>query len=142
MFASTNYPNKLDEALRRPGRFDVHVAFDYAVTEQAKDMYKHFYPVQQSSPLDEKSSTEADEADAEKRASEFAVKTVGKGIKVSVAAIQGYLLLHKKDSAKALEKAEEWADGIKDEQEEVEKKKPQVSAVESVRAMTPPATPQ
>lgn len=128
LFASTNYIDKLDEALRRPGRFDVHIAFDYAVHQQAADLYKHFYPlprVLSTGPeqisLDEKAVKPAQlqfdtEDDLNEAAERFAESTIGKGIKVSIATMQGYLLLHKKDPKMALDKAGEWADGIKKEQ--------------------------
>jgi hypothetical protein len=35
------------------------------------------------------------------------------GIEVSLATIQGYLLLYKRDPVKAQEKAAEWAEGIR-----------------------------
>ena len=41
---------------------------------------------------------------------------MGKNIKVSIATIQGFLLLYKKDPVMALKKAEEWAEGIRKEQ--------------------------
>jgi chaperone BCS1 len=128
MFASTNYIDKLDEALRRPGRFDVHIAFDYAVHQQAADLYKHFYPLSrvlstgpEQISLDEKAVNPTQlhyytEDDLNEAADQFAESTIGKGIKVSIATMQGYLLLHKKDPRMALDKAGDWADKILKEQ--------------------------
>jgi len=41
---------------------------------------------------------------------------MGKNIKVSIATIQGFLLLYKKDPVMALRKVDEWAEGIRKEQ--------------------------
>jgi SpoVK/Ycf46/Vps4 family AAA+-type ATPase len=129
LFASTNYPDKLDAALRRPGRFDVHIAFDHAVHEQAVDLFKHFYPlsrIQHDQPTDtkekekrtEKSAAHPfkDQKDLDQAADQFADCIMSKNIKVSIATIQGFLLLYKKDPVMALEKVEEWAEGIRKEQ--------------------------
>ena len=40
--ATTNYPDKLDPALIRPGRFDYHFHIDYADKELAKEMCDRF----------------------------------------------------------------------------------------------------
>jgi SpoVK/Ycf46/Vps4 family AAA+-type ATPase len=127
LFASTNFPDRLDEALRRPGRFDVHVAFDHAVTEQAIDLYKHFYPL---SRIQNDNTTETqekdnepttshpfkDQSDLDRAAEQFAEHIMGKNIKVSIATIQGFLLLYKKDPVMALDKVDEWAEGIRRDQ--------------------------
>jgi chaperone BCS1 len=93
LFASTNFPDNLDEALRRPGRFDVDVKFDYATHEQALEIFKHFYATYAA----EKFADTVDEA----------------GIKVSLATLQGFLLLYKRDPMMAQEKVAEWAEGIR-----------------------------
>jgi len=127
LFASTNYPDKLDEALRRPGRFDVHIAFDHAVTEQAIDLYKHFYPLSRiqndkTTVIQEKDNEQTtshpfkDQSDLDQAAEQFAERIMGKNIKVSIATIQGFLLLYKKDPVMALEKVDEWAEGIRKDQ--------------------------
>lgn len=115
MFASTNFPDNLDEALRRPGRFDVDVAFTFATHDQAVSIFKHFYatPSTTSAPdsakkmFDEKTFVLDDAADG------FASTIMEAGIQVSLATIQGYLLLYKRDPIKAQEKAAEWAEGIR-----------------------------
>ncbi|WWC59213.1 uncharacterized protein I303_101763 [Kwoniella dejecticola CBS 10117] len=45
LFATTNHPDRLDSALSRPGRFDVQLSFDDATYDQAKSLYKHFFPL-------------------------------------------------------------------------------------------------
>jgi chaperone BCS1 len=126
LFASTNYPDKLDAALRRPGRFDVHIAFHHAVHQQAADLFKHFYPLSRIShdshdtreKIHEKSTSHPfkDQADLDQAADQFADRVLSKNVKVSIATIQGFLLLYKKDPERALDEVEEWAEGFRLEQ--------------------------
>lgn len=60
MLASSNHPEKLDEALKRPGRFDVHVEFKNAVRSQVIDLYKHFYPLSEYASSTAPGGTESD----------------------------------------------------------------------------------
>ena len=41
---TTNYPDKLDPALIRPGRIDDHLEFGYSTKEEIKMIYDKFYP--------------------------------------------------------------------------------------------------
>ena len=42
-FMTTNYKNKLDKALTRPGRIDYILEFDYAVKDQLKEMFLSYF---------------------------------------------------------------------------------------------------
>merc|ERR1712146_608430 len=42
-FMTTNYFNKLESALKRPGRIDYIHEFKYATKKQAKDMYNSYF---------------------------------------------------------------------------------------------------
>ena len=119
LFASTNFPDNLDAALRRPGRFDVDLKFDFATYDQAVQIYKHFYePV---SPISGRSCegisiSESDHADNPRvndEAEYFASIIEETGIKVSIATIQGFLLLYKREPELVREKVAEWAEGIR-----------------------------
>lgn len=44
VFMTTNHPDRLDEALVRPGRADVHVSFTFATADQGQRIYHAFYP--------------------------------------------------------------------------------------------------
>lgn len=44
LFATTNHVERLDPALSRPGRMDVHVEFGLATRWQAAALFKAFYP--------------------------------------------------------------------------------------------------
>ncbi|ORY24988.1 P-loop containing nucleoside triphosphate hydrolase protein, partial [Naematelia encephala] len=46
LIASTNHPERLDPALSRAGRFDVHLAFFHASRAQARALFLHFYPLE------------------------------------------------------------------------------------------------
>ena len=53
-----------------------------------------------------------DEEELDDAALKFAKVIVESDIKISVASIQGYLLLHKMDPTEAVDKAAEWVNGI------------------------------
>jgi hypothetical protein len=99
------------------------------VTEQAIDLYKHFYPLSRihadlpTDTAEEKKSEEKstshpfnDQDNLDRAAEQFAERIMGKKIKVSIATIQGFLLSYKKDAVMALDKVDEWAEGIRKEQ--------------------------
>lgn len=114
LLASTNFPDNLDEALRRPGRFDVDVSFTFATHEQAISIFKHFYATPSTEGAPEASKKVYDQKVQLHDAAEHFASTIMKAdIDVSIATIQGYLLLHKRDPIKAREKAAEWAEGIR-----------------------------
>ena len=125
LFASTNFPENLDAALRRPGRFDVDLKYDFATHEQAMDIYKHFYaPIthvfeeaDDSSPSSMCSDPEKSEVNDE--AKHFANVIAEAAIQVSIATIQAFLLLYKREREMVQEKVAEWAARIRDEQSPV-----------------------
>ena len=43
LIITSNYPEKLDKALIRPGRIDLNIHFDLADMEMILDMFQHFY---------------------------------------------------------------------------------------------------
>ncbi|EJU02864.1 hypothetical protein DACRYDRAFT_66078 [Dacryopinax primogenitus] len=47
VFMTTNHPQKLDAALIRPGRVDMHETLDDATPAQAKEMFERFYAGQE-----------------------------------------------------------------------------------------------
>jgi len=81
LFMTTNHLKKLPEALIRPGRVDMQESLDYANQDQIYRMFLKFYPEQ------------------EQYAKEFldSVK-----IEISMARLQGYFMLHKRDPEGAL----------------------------------------
>merc|ERR1712216_547869 len=86
IFMTTNHIHRLDPALIRPGRVDVTKYVGLASTKQVRAMFLKFY------------SDEAASADA------FAAQ-LGPEPCVSMAQLQGYLMMHKTDPTGALENA-------------------------------------
>lgn len=80
---TTNHIEKLDSALLRPGRADVHVRFDYAKEEQIRRMFQKFYPGAE-----------------EKLVNDF-VNNVPEN-KISMASLQAYFLVWKDEAGQAL----------------------------------------
>ena len=84
LFMTTNHIEKLDPALLRPGRADVHVKLDYATSTQIRKMFLRFFP------------------EAEKGLVEDFVKKVPEN-KLSMAKLQGHFLRNKNKPQKAIE---------------------------------------
>lgn len=80
LIMTTNHKHLLDPALIRPGRADVHVLMDDATEDQARRMFRRFFP-------------DANDDSAER----FGRNWSGK----SMAAIQNHLLTHRTDPAAA-----------------------------------------
>ncbi|KDQ27294.1 hypothetical protein PLEOSDRAFT_1064650 [Pleurotus ostreatus PC15] len=51
LFATTNHIERLDPALRRPGRMDIWVEFKYATRAQAEALYRNFFPCVEDSEM-------------------------------------------------------------------------------------------
>lgn len=84
VFMTTNHIERLDPALIRPGRVDVSKYIGDASAYQAKKMFLRFYE-----GLEEKSN-------------EFAEMLTSSGVPVSMAQLQGYLMLHKTNPNRAM----------------------------------------
>ena len=86
VFMTTNYIERLDPALIRPGRVDFIDLIDYCTRSQLREMYRRFYP-----------------ADSDARADLFAEQVVSTGSAVSAAQIQGYFMFYKTSSQQAID---------------------------------------
>ncbi|XP_046567147.1 mitochondrial chaperone BCS1-like [Haliotis rubra] len=90
IFMTTNYIDRLDPALIRPGRVDLKERIDYASEHQLRQMFSRFYPDQ-----------------PESSSQEFAQRVLADGRPVSVAQIQGYFMMHKAEPDQVLRQIEE-----------------------------------
>jgi len=86
VFMTTNYLERLDPALVRPGRVDSKQLIDKASQSQLKRMYSRFYPLT-----------------SDNEAEQFSELVESTNMKYSIAQIQGYFMAHKHDPEKALE---------------------------------------
>ncbi|KAH9496147.1 mitochondrial chaperone [Bulinus truncatus] len=81
LFMTTNYIERLDIALIRPGRVDLKEYVGHATEYQLQHMFRRFYP---------------DEPEA--KAQEFSQKVLSLEKPVSAAQVQGFFMLYKNDS--------------------------------------------
>jgi len=90
VFMTTNYPEKLDPALIRPGRVDLKICVDYPSENQISGIYKKFYP---------------EIADNSEMVAAFVkkVKEVQETTKVSMAMLQGLMVVYMDDPQGAID---------------------------------------
>ena len=86
MFMTTNYVDRLDPALIRPGRVDVKLYIGHCDQEQIQKMFQRFYP-----------------EESEERAKMFADAVIALDVPVSAAQIQGFFMFFKSSPQAALE---------------------------------------
>ncbi|KAL8588865.1 mitochondrial chaperone [Nucella lapillus] len=89
VFMTTNYLDRLDPALIRPGRVDMKQFVNYCSHYQLTQMFLRFYP-----------------EEPESRASEFASLVIASGKPVSAAQVQGFFMMHKTDPDAVLSSVE------------------------------------
>ena len=85
VFMTTNYLERLDPALIRPGRIDLKQLIGHASSSQLVKMYSRFYPT-----------------DSLDKAERFAEEIIKQGRPVSLAQVQGLFMFHKNDSSGVL----------------------------------------
>ena len=87
---TTNYLDRLDKALIRPGRVDVKQLIGHATEYQLQQMYARFYP-----------------DEPEDRCKHFASLALAAKNAVSIAQVQGYFMLYKDNPVSALNNVED-----------------------------------
>ena len=139
LIMTTNNPEAIDKALVRPGRVDMHVVFELPTRVEMKALYLSMYKDIERSNIDEATSADSKpkksvssraptappHSQDEKAASTAALQdptpeqlqslaqTFADSLpdsRLSLAAIQGFLLGYKRDPQAAAEKAKEWAE--------------------------------
>ncbi|KFA79865.1 hypothetical protein S40288_03766 [Stachybotrys chartarum IBT 40288] len=120
LIMTTNKPESLDEALIRPGRVDLQVAFTNATSQQAGELFRRMYELETEDPLSEEKMTirmepELNSGEIGKIADDFAAKIPEEVF--SPAEIQGFLLKRKKTPRKALEDAPAWIEATQKQKE-------------------------
>ncbi|KAH0551085.1 hypothetical protein GP486_007567 [Trichoglossum hirsutum] len=112
---TTNYPEKLDEALLRPGRIDMQIEFSMATRPQAQELFMRMYAHDETqTDLTLRAKTADGESgeevigrgDLEDMASKFAQLIPDH--EFTPAEIQGFLLTKKNDPKRALAEVQEW----------------------------------
>ena len=118
LIMTTNHPDRLDEALVRPGRVDMQVKFGLATHAQVYDifvrMFQRFdgYDAEKKyrngtiANLRERETLDEKEDRLEDMAEQFAAKVPD--CQLSPAEIQGFLLLHSGKPREALREVEAW----------------------------------
>ncbi|KAF3064229.1 putative mitochondrial chaperone BCS1-B [Daldinia childiae] len=132
LIMTTNTPEQLDDALIRPGRVDLQVAFANATRDQAQELFMRMYEEDPGRPTTATATTTTPEnktqqitangmvpqsADLDISISELPTVAAAFGAKIpdgefSPAQIQGYLLKRKRQPRKALEEADKWVEGL------------------------------
>jgi len=84
VFMTTNYVDRLDPALIRPGRVDLMQFIGHSSESQCIQMFRRFYP--DSHP---------------QLATEFAQQIAKLGVEVSAAQLQGFFMFYKRDPSEA-----------------------------------------
>ncbi|KAK0059800.1 mitochondrial chaperone BCS1-like isoform X3 [Biomphalaria pfeifferi] len=80
LFMTTNYIERLDKALIRPGRVDLKEYVGHATDYQLQQMFRRFYP-----------------DEPESRAQEFSQMVMSLEQPVSAAQVQGFFMMYKKE---------------------------------------------
>ncbi|KAI0845538.1 BCS1 N terminal-domain-containing protein [Daldinia vernicosa] len=124
LIMTTNTPEQLDDALIRPGRVDLQVAFANATRDQARELFVRMYEEDSARPPTQPSENNKNQqvpapqpADLDISISELPSVAAAFGAKIpdgefSPAQIQGYLLKRKRQPRKALEEADKWVEGL------------------------------
>ena len=117
LIMTTNYPEKLDPALVRPGRIDRRVDFKLAMREQIRELFIRMYAASEEtssshlfgrsdmkSPLDQAAGMPREKL--EKLAADFAAHVPDNTF--TPAEVQNLLMMHKKHPQAAVDEVESW----------------------------------
>ncbi|KAJ6528026.1 P-loop containing nucleoside triphosphate hydrolase protein [Mycena capillaripes] len=113
LFATTNHWDRLDPALSRPGRIDVHVEYELSTADQAGALFMCFFQKfeRSSVPASSAQPTPPSEKSMATLADAFARAIPAK--EFSTAELQGYLQLHKTSPHEAACRAGAWVERVR-----------------------------
>ncbi|OCF75658.1 hypothetical protein I204_02950 [Kwoniella mangroviensis CBS 8886] len=107
LFCTTDWKDRIDSALSSPGRCDIWIEFKHATRSQAKSLFEYFY---RSDP-DSQDTINEDEKPA------MDITSLAEGFSshipddvISVSALQGYLMRHKRQPELAVENVRSWVE--------------------------------
>jgi len=162
MVATTNYYDRLDEALIRPGRIDLEVKFELASKYQAREQFSQFYvpsgitkekepefntnlekdgpPITTTALAEKYFDLDLDDLDFTTRIGRLADQFVEDFPEyvISSASLQQYLLMHKSDPIEAVAKFKIW---VQAEIERKERKQNEALSVPAVPVLVPESQP-
>ncbi|EEA18984.1 hypothetical protein TMatcc_010473 [Talaromyces marneffei ATCC 18224] len=115
LIMTTNSPESLDKALIRPGRVDMHIAFELPTRVDMQELFLSMYRDDTAGVAHGSESintSEEQEKKDDRRLERFAIRFAESvpERKFSLAALQGFLLQYKRSPEEACSTAAEWAE--------------------------------
>ncbi|WWD02042.1 hypothetical protein V865_000080 [Kwoniella europaea PYCC6329] len=108
LFCTTNWKDRIDVALSRPGRCDIWIEFKHATKSQAKLLFEYFYRSDPDSKDTGKEGEKLFKEDVSSLAEEFSSHIPED--EISVSALQGYLMRYKRQPELAVENVRSWVE--------------------------------